>query len=199
MKLKLLICVFALSTLYACTATETPEGEGESTQAAIEAAPEATEQEQERDEVEDVGYVPPLNPSSTTTISNEHITISYDDTWELVGQEDDFISLQRVDKSAVVTIRTARNRDTLEHLCNGAAKVFAAEGADITEGPAVNNGVCKLAGIKNESNLMLWLKKDQATGIAYSINFHGHPKVVNQVLSTLQGEPQILELAKLAM
>lgn len=186
----------AALVLGACTQSAPPpeydaagEAAGESTPAGQ--APTAAA-------AEESSLVGGLDPGSTVSVSNRYAKISYDRNWVLIGQEGPsapaFISLRRTDHLATVTIRIRQQRDGIRELCQSAVKVFAAEGSEVTEGPTIRGPNCHIRGIKNERTVELWLRKDQASGLAYSINFHGRPDAAHQVLSTLQGDVNIQEL-----
>lgn len=133
-----------------------------------------------------------------STIANDFFQVSYANTWHIISQEGPhepaFISLQKNDRSSLVTIRVSKENQDIETLCNGAALAIIANGYQLVTGPAIIDKTCVIEGISNEKPTTVWIKKFDKLGLSYSINYEGESAIANQVLSTLQGDKYMMEL-----
>lgn len=133
-----------------------------------------------------------------STIANDFFQVSYANTWHIISQEGPhepaFISLQKNDRSSLVTIRVTKESQDIETLCDGAALAIIANGHQLVTGPTITNGTCVIEGISNDKPTTVWIKKFEDIGLSYSINYDGENAIANQVLSTIQGDKYMMEL-----
>ncbi len=170
------LMALSLMTLSACS-TNTPQDVTTSTTS------------QEATTVEDV--VP------TTLYSNYFFQVAVPDNWEVVSSDGPdipaFLSVQRKDHQALVTLKVSRSDLNIDELCQLAAKGFVVNSADIVRGPEVNYGTCIIQSDTLGKKAAFWARRYD-DGSVYAINFEGELEIVNEILGRAQGDEKFMSL-----
>lgn len=136
---------------------------------------------------------------ATKVYKTEYFAIGIPQGWTALSFADDqlasHISVEKDDKSAIVTIRVEKaQRATIEDTCKLVMAGVEANEITYDNRPGVQNGTCIINGHEGESPVTVWVRQYRDDNSAYSIVFSGEPATVNELLSNLVGNEKLMAL-----
>ncbi len=131
------------------------------------------------------------------TYANHFFKASIPDDWMVISSDGPdipaFISVQKKDHSALVTVKVSRTDLEIDELCQLAAKGFVVNSADIVLGPAVQYGTCIINSdaLGKKAGFRARRYEDKSV---YAINFEGDLEAVSKLLSRMEGNEKFMQL-----
>ncbi len=104
--------------------------------------------------------------------------------------------LTAVYENNLLTISVASYFRTLDESCKLAANNFVHDINEITQGPEVEKGICRIKARTLGIDSVLFMAKNNNTGILYSITYKGNLNKLYRIIQTVQGDYYLEVLKK---
>lgn len=132
-----------------------------------------------------------------TTFQNDFFKVDIPSNWEIFSSEGphmpSHVSLVRKDGSALITLGVARSSRTIEDTCNLVANNLVNDSKNLLEKPEVQFGTCIVQAKENGIHKEMWMRSYEDKSL-YSIYFEGELSIVDEILSSLQGNEEMMSL-----
>lgn len=129
--------------------------------------------------------------------ANYFFKASIPDNWTVISSDGPdipaFISVQKKDRSALVTVKVSRTDLEIDELCQLAAKGFVVNSADIVRGPEVQYGTCIIQSDTLGKKAGFWARRYEDKSV-YAINFEGDLEAVGEILGRMEGNEKFMQL-----
>lgn len=134
---------------------------------------------------------------SVTTVANDFFSIDVPDNWEIFSKEGPsmpaHVSVNKKDGSALVTIGVTRSSRTIEETCKLVANNLVDDQKNLTAPAKVEFGTCKVQANVDGKPIGMWMRSYPDRSL-YSIYYEGELSEVNEILTSLQGNEQMMML-----